>query len=296
MRMYDKTRLTVFTPTYNRKYVLPELYQSLCRQTTKNFEWIIVDDGSSDGTEEMVRQWMMEGLVPISYYFQTNKGKMAAHNFGVQICNAELFTCVDSDDYLTDDAVEKILNCFSEKKDAIGILAKRGKNRTDPWTYWNGKIEYKTMYDAEHENKLRGDTMLIFKTELLKKHLFPVYDGEKFVPEAWLYDALSLEGKVYFMDEILYISDYLQDGYTAHIRKINAENPHGYLTFIQQRLKMDSGIKDRIADTVRYIAIKGCMNNEKIFYDAVYPFIALAVYPVGRMCYWRLYKKYVFNF
>ena len=101
--------ITVFTPTYNRRNTLPALYKSLVEQTNKEFTWLIVDDGSSDGTEDIVAKWMLEGFVDIKYIRQENGGKMRAHNKGVQICDTEYFVCIDSDDFIVFDAIEKIM-------------------------------------------------------------------------------------------------------------------------------------------------------------------------------------------
>ena len=101
-------RITVFTPTYNRGYILESLYVSLKKQTNQSFKWLIVDDGSTDNTEEIVRSWRNEGLIDLQYYKQVNAGKMAAHNKGVELCDTEFFLCIDSDDYLTNDAIATI--------------------------------------------------------------------------------------------------------------------------------------------------------------------------------------------
>ena len=102
-------KLTIFTPTYNRAYTLKKLYASLIEQINQNFEWLIVDDGSTDNTEEVVKQWVDEKKITIRYFKQRNGGKQRAHNKGVEICNTELFICVDSDDYIVKDSVDKIL-------------------------------------------------------------------------------------------------------------------------------------------------------------------------------------------
>ena len=107
--------LTVFTPTYNRAYTLGRLYESLCRQSNKNFEWLVVDDGSKDGTEELIKSWQSEEKISIRYIYQENGGKMRAHNRGVKSTETELFVCVDSDDYLVDDGIEKILSFWNRE-------------------------------------------------------------------------------------------------------------------------------------------------------------------------------------
>ena len=102
--------LTIFTPTFNRAYTLHKCYESLKRQTSKDFVWLIIDDGSSDNTKELVDKWINENEVEIRYYYQKNQGMHGAHNTAYKLIETEINTCIDSDDYITDDAVEKIVN------------------------------------------------------------------------------------------------------------------------------------------------------------------------------------------
>ena len=117
--------LTVFTPTYNRAYILPRLYESLLKQTDKNFEWVIVNDGSTDNTKKIIEEWIEKDKIVIRYYEQENQGKPVAHNKGVEKAKGEIFTCVDSDDFLVDNAVEIINSKWDECKSnnmCIGIV------------------------------------------------------------------------------------------------------------------------------------------------------------------------------
>ena len=126
------TLITIFTPTYNRAYTLHKLYGSLKRQTDKDFIWLIVDDGSSDGTKEIVSRWEHENIVPIKYIYQENAGKMQAHNLGTVLAESELFLCVDSDDYLEDDAISKIRAAWKgQSNEVCGIIAQKRLVKTD---------------------------------------------------------------------------------------------------------------------------------------------------------------------
>ena len=128
-------KITVFTPTYNRAYIIEELYRSLQRQTYSNFEWVVVDDGSTDNTQSIFKQWEKENNVfPIRYVYQENGGKCRAINRGLQLAEGELFFTVDSDDYLTDDALEKIVTWESAlTKDVkyCGFAGNHGKKLTE---------------------------------------------------------------------------------------------------------------------------------------------------------------------
>ena len=112
-----KKILTVLTPTYNRGYILPQCYKSLLKQTSKEFIWVIIDDGSTDNTRELVEEWIKENQIEIRYYYQENKGMHGAHNKAYEVIDTEINVCIDSDDYMTDDAVEFILKFWKENKE-----------------------------------------------------------------------------------------------------------------------------------------------------------------------------------
>ena len=107
--------ITIFTPAYNRAHTIGRTYQSLCRQTCKDFEWLVVDDGSTDGTQQLVEGWIAENKIPIRYIYQENQGMHGAHNTAYRNIDTPLNTCIDSDDYMPDDAVEKILRCWQQR-------------------------------------------------------------------------------------------------------------------------------------------------------------------------------------
>jgi len=115
--------ITVFTPTFNRAYILPQLYESLLRQNNKNFIWLIIDDGSSDNTNELVQSWINSNIINIQYHYKVNGGMHTAHNLAYNLINTELNMCIDSDDYLIDNAIEKILTFWGKnKKDSVGAI------------------------------------------------------------------------------------------------------------------------------------------------------------------------------
>ncbi len=265
--------ITIFTPTYNRAYRLTRLYKSLCDQSCHAFEWLIVDDGSTDDTKEMVNYWIAENKITIRYFWQENAGKAQAHNWGVELSAMPLFVCVDSDDFLLSNAVERIFALWKEHPGKIGIIC--AKQRTDhkPMTYWKGDVEYCTLYDAYKKYGLEGETMLIYRTDVIRRHRFPRFEGEKFVPEAFLYDRLDQEGIMYITDEAFYVAEYLPDGYTFNMHEVQKKNPYGFQAYIIQRLKLDKKIKYVIEDTWLYIDIKEQIGDGRLIADAVYPLL-----------------------
>ena len=295
-----KNGITIFTPTYNRAYVLDRLYESLLKQTDKRFEWVIVDDGSTDNTKALAESWIAEKKITIRYYYQENAGKMQAHNKGTELAEYELFCCVDSDDYLTYNAVEKILSCWGRKginKKIIGLLNFRltaQGGRVSSGHLKNVVGRTCTLYDAYRKYGLNGDTMLIYRTEVIKQHHFPQFEGEKFVPESYLYDQLDQDGKIYVQGEKLYVCEYLPDGYTASIRKTNHDNPRGYEAYIIQRLNLDKKYKDRVLDTIRFIAIELVLKADKkdVLSRTPYKTLVNVMMPAGKRFYDKVYKQF----
>lgn len=271
--------ITIFTPTYNRAYTLHRLYESLCSQTDKDFEWIIVDDGSTDDTRELVLSWINEKKILIRYYYQQNSGKPSAHNKGVQEARGELFTCVDSDDYLRSETVEIIINEWNQRKQKgiIGIVAFRVYCDDTPVTSIKNKsITFSTLREAYKKYGLSGDTMLIYDINVLRQISFPCIEGEKFIPEGYLYNKLDKKGKMYILQKGLYVCEYLDDGYTRNVAKNLYNNYRGYVLHINERIKeTDENIWEKFLDSIRYDSIMIAHHEKKIIRHAEIPALAL---------------------
>lgn len=286
--------LTIFTPSYNRANTLHKLYESLLNQSCKDFCWLIVDDGSNDGTDELVKKWQAENKISITYIWQENQGKSMAHNKGVELTDTELFTCVDSDDYLVENAVEIINETWKNANTSdIGILAFKRTPHSKVTEISNNDANRTTLKNAYDNLGLKGDTMLVFKSEIIKKYSFPKFENEKFVPEAYLYDLLDQEGKLILVKEYLYVCEYLSDGYTSNIARLLYNNPNGYFTYINQRLKLDKRIKHRFFDSIRYDAMAIAQRKRTVVREAVYPFLALLAYPIGYLVYIKKYSSII---
>lgn len=230
--------LTVFTPAYNRAEKLKRAYESLKLQTVKDFVWIIVDDGSTDDTEAVVKGFVEEGLVDIKYFRQNNGGKMRAHNRGVMETESGLFLCLDSDDRLTEGAVREILRAWEDIGDNeayAGIIAYKGDEGRLP-LYGNyfpddNDCSFRELY----QKGFRGETTLVFRTGLLKQHPFPEIEGEKYVPEDVVYDRID-EGHIFrVMPEVLTVCELVEDGYTDRVEELRREAPTGWFIYYYQR-------------------------------------------------------------
>lgn len=243
--MQDKIFCTVFTPTYNRKELLKRLYNSLCKQTKKDFEWVIVDDGSTDETRELVNEFINEkNEFNIIYKKQENGGKHRAINTGLDIANGQVFAIVDSDDYLTEDAIKKIkigFNAINNKKNEIkfaGIAFQRGYSNTKAI----GKTFNGNFIDAKSNERdkynIKGDKFEVFYTNVLQENKFPEIENEKFISEALVWTRIATKGYyIRWYNDIIYICKYLEGGLTDRLEELVKENPKGYSLYIKEQVK-----------------------------------------------------------
>ena len=231
--------VTVFTPTYNRAYILGDLYHSLQRQTCMDFEWLIVDDGSADDTKALVASWQgEENPFPIRYIYQENGGKCRAINRGLKEAEGRLFFTVDSDDYLTDDAIEKVIRWDGELPadgHFCGYVGNRGitptqtPNRLFPGGYLDGTA-------LDRYDQVDGERAFVFYTEIHRKYLYPEFPGEKFLTEAVTWDLMAHDGyKMRFYNDIIWIWEYKDDGLTRAGYRVFLENPQGTGLFFRQK-------------------------------------------------------------
>lgn len=237
-------RITVFTPTYNRGYIIENLYRSLQRQTFLDFEWVVIDDGSTDNTASLFAQWCCDdNPFPICYHQVENGGKHRAINRGVQLAQGELFFIVDSDDYLTDDALECIARVedsipTSEKAGFCGVCGLKGRvDGTVGTTYSSNSYLDITALERE-KNGISGDKAEVFYTKTLANYPFPEFEGERFITECTVWDKMAYDGlKLRFFNETIYVCDYLQDGLTSQGYKLYAKNPRGWGLYIFQSIQ-----------------------------------------------------------
>lgn len=232
-------KITVFTPTYNRAYIIETLYRSLQRQSYTDFEWLIVDDGSSDDTEELFARWSEEeNPFPIRYYKQENGGKCRAINRGLELAQGELFFTVDSDDYLTDDALEKVA-CWEGElpKDQkyCGYVGNRGTTPdSTPNRLFDGGYLDGTALDRY--GVVDGERAFVFYTEIHRKYPYPEFPGEKFLTEAVTWDLMAHDGyRMRFYNDIIWIWEYKDDGLTKAGYKVFLDNPQGTALFFRQK-------------------------------------------------------------
>lgn len=286
--------LTIFTPTFNRAYTLNKCYKSLCMQTNQNFEWLIVDDGSTDNTEQLVKKWIHENKIKIRYIKQKNTGKMTAHNTGVKNTNTELFMCVDSDDYLTENAVEQLLNTWnninSEKLSGIVALKKRTNGSIVGGNSLPEKIVSVQLNKLYTQYHFKGDTALCFRTEYLKKYLFPEICGEKFIPETYVYIQIDQEAPLYILNTAIYVCEYLDDGYTHNAKKNISKNPKGYKLYAEMMFKYATNSKEKITASAKILLSNWLLDYKNCFYKVPSLKWAAFSFPLALAFYIKNYK------
>lgn len=251
--------ITIFTPAYNRKHTLPRLYESLKNQTDRDFEWLIVDDGSSDGTKELIENYKKENIINIRYIYQENGGKQRAVNHGVREAHGEYFFIVDSDDYLSENAVEMIKKySFSLPKDFGGMVFRKINISDKNYKNINFTEKYidSNPIDIVYKHHLYGDKGEIFKTEILKKFPFPEFQGEKFVPEGYVWNNIGREYKLRYIDYGIYYFEYLEDGYTKNFKRDLQRNPQGFGVYYKDMLTYDIPLSAKIKFFLRYLQTK----------------------------------------
>jgi len=276
-------KLTVFTPTYNREQTLPKLYESLINQSNPGFCWLVVDDGSTDGTEQLVQNWQKQNKIEITYIKQKNAGKMQAHNTGVLNTKTQFFVCVDSDDFLRKDAIDKILLVLPEvekREDLCGIVAYKGKSETEEIGNKFPAIAESSL-EGLYDNGFKGDTTLVYKTGILKKYLFPKFENEKFIPEAFVYTQIDQKYKLKVLPEICTICEYLEDGLTKNKFRNFKNNAYGMSEYYNLRSKYTKKLKNRVKWVIGYICYALIAKRKWKFKNASRKFLYIVLFPFG---------------
>lgn len=237
-------RITVFTPAYNRAYIIEKLYRSLQRQNFTDFEWVVVDDGSTDNTQTLFQQFCAEeNAFPIRYVKTENGGKHRAINRGVSMASGELFFIVDSDDHVTDNALEIIDRVErtipdESRSSFAGICGQRGTDINTPMgsTFKGDILDITALERGKYG--VSGEKSEVFYTDILKKYPFPEFEGERFITENVVWYAMAADGyRLRFHNDITIICNYLPDGLTSQGEVLLLRNPRGYGLAIHQNVE-----------------------------------------------------------
>lgn len=294
-------KITVFTPTYNRDYTLKQLYDSLCAQTYQEFVWLIIDDGSTDSTHTLVRDWQQEDRIRIEYNYQENKGKMAAQNFAVSITQTELFLCVDSDDYLLNDALENIMNAWivyknnkAAPKELCGIVAYKGRNEhiTLGNKFPDEQIKFSNL-NSLYKSGFKGDASVILRTDILREHPFPNIPEEKYMREAYIFDQIDQEYTYLLVPKIIMVCEYLEDGYSSNYGLLFKQNPKSCAMYHNQKAGYSTNMTEIMYHTIQYIAYAIYSGNKDIVKESKRKIVAIVMLLPGTiLSIWRKFRFY----
>lgn len=290
--MGQSTTLTVFTPTYNRAYTLHLCYESLKRQTSKDFLWLIIDDGSMDNTKELIQNWIAEGLVRIRYHFQENQGMHGAHNTAYSLIDTELNVCIDSDDYMSDDGVEKIVGFWKENGSdkyagMVGLDATPIGNIIG--TRLPDHISASRLSDLYAKHKVKGDKKLVYRTELTRKcPPYPIFPGEKYCPLSYKYLLIDQQCPLLILNEVLCYVEYLADGSSMNIIKQYIKNPRGFLFFRKVAMRLAPTYKDKLREAIHYVSTNLMINNFKFIVESPCKWTTLIATPFGVLLYFYI--------
>ena len=277
--------LTVFSPAYNRAHTLPRLYHSLCRQKCKDFIWLIVDDGSADNTEEIVKEWQAkDNGFQIRYVYKENGGMHTAHNVAYENIDTELNVCIDSDDMMSDNAVALILEHWERVKNKgyAGIVALDAD--------FSGKIIGDTFPEGMSETTLSGyyatgrtgDKKLVYKTSIINKYPpYPVFPGEKYVALAYKYRLIDQDYKLSVLNQVVCLVEYQEDGSSMNMYKQYVRNPKGFAFWRKITMLYPTTRKRLFVDCIHYVSSSILAKNKNFIQESPRKLMTIAAIPFG---------------
>lgn len=279
--------LTIFTPAYNRAHTLPRTYESLCSQSCKDFIWLIVDDGSSDNTAQLVHRWQKEkNGFEIRYVCKENGGMHTAHNTAYEHIDTELNVCIDSDDRLASGAAEKIL----KKWEQVRHLGYAGIIGLD--SDFDGRIIGKGFPEGMTETTLTGyyaaggfgDKKQVYRTDIIKKYPpYPVFEGEKYVALAYLYRLIDQDYRLAVLDEVLCNVDYQPDGHSSGMWKEYLRSPRGFAAWRKLCMKYPQSRKRLVMDCIHYVAESLIAGEKHFVKESPRKLLTVLMIPFGMM-------------
>lgn len=286
--------LTVFTPAYNRAHTLVRTYESLKRQRCKDFLWLIVDDGSTDNTADLVRRWQKEDCgFEIRYIYKENGGMHTAHNTAYANIDTELNVCIDSDDCLAEEAAANILRKWAEVKEKgyaglIGLDADM-----------NGKLIGTGFPCGMDETTLlgyyaqggKGDKKLVYRTDIIKSvPPYPVFEGEKYVGLGYKYQLIDLNYKLATMNTVLCSVEYQADGSSNSMYRQYRKNPKGFAFIRKVSMQYPVTKKRMFEEAVHYVSCSIFAHNPRFIEESPRKLVTVLAIPFG--CALNLFVRY----
>ena len=287
--------ITVFTPTYNRASTLKRCYNSLIKQTSKNFLWQIIDDGSTDNTEKIVEQFISDNKLQIIYVKKENGGKASAINKSLEITTTDLWVCLDSDDYFFDTAIETYEKHYQLVKDSdviCGLFSLRSTREGSPMRGIDipEDVTYDTQFNIRYKLKIEPEYVQVYKTKIISMYRYPQFDGEKYVPLSYVQDQIDQDYKFLIFHEPTMVCEYRDDGITKNQKMLIKRNPKGYTAFKKQHIEIASDLLFKIKACITYDT--GCIlsrNFKSIFIESPSRILTTIFAPIGLLDYFLRY-------
>lgn len=293
MKKSDDILLTIFTPAYNRANTLPRTYQSLLNQDCKAFIWLIIDDGSTDNTAELVEEWRAkDNGFEIRYVYKENGGMHTAHNTAYETIDTELNTCIDSDDALAKGAVRKILDKWMEVRHQgyagiIGLDADMLSGQVIGDSFPDGVKE--TTLVGFYASGRAGDKKLVYRTDVINQYPpYPVFKGEKYVALAYKYRLIDQDYKLAVLNEVLCDVEYQDDGSSNSMLKQYVRNPKGFAFWRKVCMQYPQSSKRLFVDCVHYVSSSIIGKNKHFIKESPKKGMTILALPFG----WLL-SKYI---
>lgn len=262
----------IFTPTYNRANTLQRLYESLEKQTCKDFNWLIIDDGSTDNTQDLINQFVETGNLKIQYVRTDNQGKSRALNRAASLCDDELFFCVDSDDWLPANSLELLNSAWQECRhdhNIAGIAALKSLDGLTPiGTHMPSGARTSNAWDLYNKWKFKGDAAFIFRSDIYSQYPSPTIPGEKFFSEGYVHYEIGKSYSLYLLDQIVYLAEYQDDGYSKNVRMLARNNPIGYTIAKRQCVELSKTPYEKLYNSILYVVGSKLSNSKSYIRNA----------------------------
>jgi glycosyltransferase involved in cell wall biosynthesis len=290
--------LTVFTPAYNRVGTIVRTYESLCRQTCKDFEWLIVDDGSTDNTAEVVKPWLKNQEFKIRYVYQENQGMHGAHNTAYRNIETELNVCIDSDDWMPDNAVELIVTFWKEQGSdkyagIVGLDVREDGSVIG--TCFDDSLKETTLCGYYAKGGV-GDKKLVYRTEVIKSYPeYPLFEGERYVGLAYKYMLIDEDYKLLVLNKPLVTVEYQPDGSSNSMYKQYWRNPKGFAFYRKTEMQLAQTFSRRFVSNIHYVSSSFISRNKAFLSESPKKWMTFCAIPFGALLYLLIRYKIAKN-
>ena len=271
--------ISILTPTYNRGKLLLPLYDSLKNLTFKDFEWLIVDDGSEDDTEQYALSWIAHNIqnaeFPIRYIKKSNGGKHTAINRGVREASGELILILDSDDTLPADSLATIAQYYEQCKGykdcagVCGLMAHHDGQLIGSGFPKDPMYESALQFRYAEKGNVTGDLLEVYKTSVMREFPFPEIENERFCPESLVWNRIANKYKLFCFNKVIYYRDYLEGGLTSKIVRIRMNSPIASTMTYAEMLDYNISLKWKIRSAINYWRFRYCIKNKALKAPAV---------------------------